>query len=273
MKRLLSDKRVYFAIFGAIGGVLSAVLYDVFGLEGAFGSWVVGTGFDGMCIAAMLAFGQARYVGKSFDAKSFRKAMMIGGIGGLIGGFIALQFGFPLARLFGGSVDAGRFLGWSLGGAAVGFAVSRIVPNLKMTTACLSGAAGGLVGCALMYLMHAMAAGTATTGAAIGVAIALAESAFRQAWLEITIRPKGLTLEKERTLTVTLGDKPVLFGCSGDADVKLAEMEGARAHFARVSLSAGKITLHDMISGTTRTVAVDETFDISNAQVVVRSKT
>jgi len=272
MKRLLSDKRVYFAIFGAIGGLLSAVLYDFFGLDSAFGSWVIGTGFDGMCIAAMLAFGQARYVGKSFDMRSFKKAMVIGGIGGLIGGFVALQFGFPLARLFGGAVDAGRFLGWSLGGTAVGFAVSRVVPNLKRKTACIAGAGGGLVGCALMYLMHAMAAGTATTGAAIGVAIALAESAFRQAWLDITIRPKGLTLEKERTVTVTLGDKPVLFGCAGDADVKLAEMAGAKSHFATVSLSSGKITLHDMISGTIRPLAIDESFDISNAQIVVRSK-
>lgn len=272
MKRLLSDKRAYFAAFGAVGGLLSSMFYGILGLGSPFASWVVGTGFDGMCIGAMLAFGQARYVGKSFDMKAFRKAMMIGGIGGLVGGFAALKLGFPVAEAFGGAADAGRFLGWTLGGVAVGFAVSKVVPNLKLKTACVAGAVGGFVGCALMYVMSSLAAGTATTGAAIGVAIALAETAFRHAWLEVTVKPKGLTLEKERTLTVTLGDKPVLFGCAGDADVKLAEMAGAKAHFAKVSLSGGKVTLLDMTTEKTREIAVDEGFDVSNARVVVRNK-
>jgi hypothetical protein len=121
--------------------------------------------------------------------------------------------------------------------------------------------------------MSSLAAGTATTGAAIGMAIALAETAFRQTWLEVTIRPKGLSLEKERTLTMTLGDKPILFGCAGDADVKLAEMTGAKAHFAKVSLVGGKIVLLDMTNEKTRDLVVDEGFDVSNAHVVVRSKT
>jgi hypothetical protein len=272
MKHLLSDKRAYFAAFGAVGGLLSAILYGMLGFNSPFASWVVGTGFDGMCIGAMLAFGQARYVGKSFDMMAFRKAMMIGGFGGLVGGFSALKLGFPIAEAFGGASNAGRFLGWTLGGVAVGFAVSKVVPNLKLKTACIAGAGGGFFGCALMYLMSSLAAGTATTGAAIGVAIALAETAFRQAWLEVTVKPKGLTLEKERTLTVTLGDKPVLFGCAGDADVMLAEMAGAKAHFAKVSLSGGKVTLLDMTTEKAREIAVDEGFDVSNAWVVVRSK-
>ncbi len=272
MKRLLSDKRVYFAAFGAVGGLLSAMLYGAFDLDSAFTSWIIGTGFDGMCIGGLLSFGQARYVGKSFDWNAFRKAMMIGGLGGLVGGFAALNLGFPIVEALGGGEEAGRFLGWTLGGVAVGFAVSKVVPNLKLKTACVAGAIGGLVGCALMYLMSSLAAGTATTGAAIGVAIALAETAFRQAWLEVTIRPKGLTLEKERTLTVTLGDKPVVFGCAGDADVKLAEMEGAKAHFATVSLLGGAVSVLDMTTEKTRVIAVDEGFDVSNAHVIVRSK-
>ncbi|MBF0623477.1 MAG: hypothetical protein HQL82_01585 [Magnetococcales bacterium] len=272
MKRFLSDKRAYFAAFGAVGGLLSAVMYGLAGLDGAFASWVVGTGFDGLFIAALLAFGQIRYVGKSFDWRAFRKAMLIGGLGGLVGGFVAIYAGLPIAQAFGGESDAGRFLGWTLGGVAVGFAVSKVVPNLKLKIACLAGAVGGFVGCGLMYLMSTLAAGTATTGAVIGSAIAYAETTFRQAWLEVTIRPKGLTLEKERTITVTLGDRPVLFGCAGNADVKLAEMAGAKAHFAKVSLSGGKVMLLDMTTEKVREIAIDEGFDVSNARVVVRSK-
>ncbi len=272
MKNLLFDKRFYFSAFGAVGGFLSAVTYHLTGLNNAFASWIVGTGFDGMFIAALLAFGQARYVGKNFDFAAFRKAMLIGGIGGLVGGFVALMGGFPIAEAFGGDSDAGRFLGWTLGGVAVGFAVSKVVPNLKLKTSCLAGAAGGFIGCGLMYLMVSLAAGTATTGAAIGLAIAYAESAFRQAWLEITIRPKGLSLEKERTITVTLGDKPVLIGCASDVDVKLAEMAGAKGHFAKVILSGGRLELLDVTTEKTREISVNERFEISNGSFVVRTK-
>ncbi len=151
----------------------------------------------------------------------FSLAILIGGLGGAAGGYIAFHLGFSIAHLIGASSDTGRFIGWMLGGIAVGYAVTRAVPNLKAKTACLAGGAGGLIGCGLMYQISAFAAGTAATGAAIGLAIALAETAFRQAWLEITVRPVGMTLEKSRTLTVSLGEKPVLFGCAGDADVKL----------------------------------------------------
>lgn len=90
MKRFWSDKRWYFAGFGALGGLLSAFFYAALELDGPFSSWVIGTGFDGLCIAGLLAFGQARYLGKPFDAKAFGKALLIGGVGGAIGGQVIL---------------------------------------------------------------------------------------------------------------------------------------------------------------------------------------
>jgi hypothetical protein len=272
MKKIFSDKRAYFAGFGAIGGLLSAFAYALTGLDSAFTSWVMGTGFDGLFIAALLALAQGRYAGKAFDFRGLSRTALIGGVGGAVGGLIALYGGFPLAGLFGGGADAGRFLGWTLGGLVVGFAVSRVVPNLRPQTASVAGAVGGFLGCVLMYLISSLAIGVATTGAAIGLAIALAETAFRSAWLEVTIRPRGVSLEKERTLTVSLGEKPVLFGCSSDSDVRLSEMPGAKAHFARVTLSGGRVTLHDLVTERTRPLSVNEAFDLSNARIVVRAK-
>jgi hypothetical protein len=272
MKRFFSDKRAYFAGFGAIGGLLSGVLYAMTEPHSPLASWLYGIGGNGLFMAAMLGIAQGRYVGKAFDVAGFLKTAVIGGCGGVIGGLIGIYIGFPIARLFGGGVDEGRFLGWTLGGLAVGYAVSRVVPNLKPVTASIAGALGGFCGCALMYLIGSLTIGLATTGAAIGLAIALAESAFRSAWLEVTIRPRGVSLEKERTLTVSLGEKPVLFGCSGDADVRLLEMPGAKAHFARVTLSGGRVTLHDLVTNRTRPLSVNEAFDLSNARIVVRSK-
>lgn len=278
MRRLLSDKRAYFAAFGAVGGLLSALLYHMVEPKASLSTWIVGVGANGMLTAALLAFGQGRYAGKGFNGADLKKAVVVGGVGGLIGSLAAYNLGFPIARMLGVSNDVGRFIGWGISGVAVGVAVAKVVPNLKLKTACIAGGLGALAGCALMYGINALihraglTVGLTTTSAIIGLAIAYAESAFRQAWLEVTIKPKGLTLEKERTLTVTLGDKPVLFGCAGDADVKLAEMAGAKAHFAKVSLSGGKVTLLDMTNEKTREITVDESFDVSNARIVVRSK-
>ena len=272
MKKLLSDKRLYFSAFGSIGGLLSAYMYEISELEGAMESWVVGTGLDGLFIGALLAFGQGRYVGKTFDLKALTRAILIGGVGGGVGGWVALTAGFPIVDLFGGSSDAGRFIGWTFGGVAVGIAIAQVVPNLRPKIACVAGGAGGFVGCGFMYLIDDLSAGTATTGAAIGLAIAYTETVFRQAWLEVTIRPNGLSLEKERTITVTLGDQPVLFGCASDADVKLAEMNGAKAHFAKISLSSGTVTLLDLATEQSRTLSIDEGLDISNAHIIFRRK-
>ncbi len=272
MKRIFSDKRAYFAGFGAIGGLLSGVLYAMTEPHSPLASWLYGIGGNGLFMAAMLGIAQGRYVGKAFDVAGFLKTAVIGGGGGIIGGLIGIYIGFPIARLFGGGVDEGRFLGWTLGGLAVGYAVSRVVPNLKPVTASIAGALGGFCGCALMYLIGSLTIGLATTGAAIGLAIALAESAFRSAWLEVTIKPRGVSLEKERTLTVTLGEKPVIFGCSGDSDVRLSEMPGAKAHLAKVSLSGGRVTLHDLVTERSRPLSVNEAFDLSNARIVVRAK-
>ncbi len=272
MKRILTDKRFYFAGFGAIGGLLSGLGYTMTEPHSALSSWLIGIGGNGLFMAASLGIGQGRYVGKSFDTRGLIRTALIGGGGGIVGGLFGVFIGFPVARLFGGGEDEGRFLGWTLGGLAVGYAVSWVVPNLRPAAASIAGALGGLLGCALMYLIGSLTIGLATTGAVIGLAIALVESTFRNAWLEITIRPRGFSLEKERTLTVTLGQNPVLFGCAGDADVRLDEMAGAKPHFARISLSGGQVTLHDLITERSRPLAVNEGFDLSNARVVVKMK-
>lgn len=278
MKNLLSDKRAYFAFFGALGGLGSAAFYDFFEpYDHAWASWVSLVGADGLLTAGLLAIAQGLYAGKGLQAFNVRKTFIFGGIGGIIGGLIAYNLGFPLARLFGGGEDIGRFLGWTIFGIAVGFAVTKVIPNLRARTACLAGGAGAFLGCSSMYIFGGGVGvgfylGVALASALIGLVIAQAENVMRQTWLEVTVRPKGLTLEKERVLTVTLGDQPVLFGCAGDADVKLAEMVGAKAHFAKVSLSGDKVVWLDMTTEKSRNLAIDEEIEISNARVVVRSK-
>src|SRR5690242_12454949 len=111
MRALLSDKRVYFAGHGAIGGMLSGIAYFVSPFEGALASWVVGGAFDGMAIATLLALGQARYLGRSFDGPRMRKALWLAGLGGAAGGLVAMCIGFPLAHLLGLDPQFGRLVG------------------------------------------------------------------------------------------------------------------------------------------------------------------
>lgn len=269
LERWTSDKRSYFAGAGAVGGVVSGILQNMLGVSaGAFSSWAVGTAFDGALIGGALAFAQGRYVGKAFDWPLIRKPMQIGAIGGFIGGLIAYLFmSMPMdAR------DLARIVGWAVGGAAVGFALSRVVPNLKQKTASIAGCAGGGVGCIGMYMIGNLWVGTAITGAAIGIVVAMAESHFRERWLEVTIKPKGISLEKERTLNITLGDKFVLFGCSNDADVRLQEIAGAGRYFAKVSLAGDKVHLEDLLKGGTRELQPDQPFEIGAAHAVLRAK-
>lgn len=265
MSFLMADKRRFFAAFGALGGVISGLLTNFFGFhESAFDSWVLGTATDGAFIASLLAFGQSRSLGKSFDIDGIRRALLIGAIGGGIGGVIGMYGPILVGEGF------GRFIGWGLGGAAVGFAVRRVIPNLSAKTAVTAGGLGGLAGCLSMYLIG-YTVGVATTGAIIGLAIALGEMKVRNMWLDVTIRPKGLSLEKERTVAVTLGPKPVLFGCSGHSDVKLAP-NGDAKEFASISLAGGQVTIMDYISRQSRPLAEGQPFEISNASIVLRTK-
>ena len=273
MNELFSGKKGYFLFFGGLGGLLSALLYKNTSIHGTPTSdWAFGVAYDGMSIAGMLAIGQVRYLGKFFDVSLFVKALVIGGIGGLIGGIISPNIGFPLAQMFGASHDLGRFVGWSIAGAVVGIAVSKVVPNLMPKTAAIAGGVGGAGGCGLMYILSSFEIGTMTTGASIGLAIALAEGAFRSSWLDIIISTKKGKEVSQRTASVTLGEKPILFGCTSDVDVKLLEMDGAQAHFAKVELKNSKVYLTDLSNNKVHEISVNQEFNISNAAITLRSK-
>src|SRR5438094_4427467 len=251
VQKVLSDKRAYFTVFGAIGGItcgsLCTALYGVLPINtdstgGALSTWVVGGGFNGMAIAALLTFGQSRYVGRSFDKSGIVKALICAGAGSAAGGFVASRIGFPLAAAFGGTTDAGRFIGWIILGMVVGYVVSKVIPNLRPVTAAAAGAIGGFVGCGLMYLLGSLVAGTATTGAATGAALAFAETAFPEAWLEVTYGQGEIR-------TVSLGREPVSVGSGANCTVYAANVPATACRFL---LENGTILFEDLAAGGTR---------------------
>ncbi len=113
--------------------------------------------------------------------------------------------------------------------------------------------------------------GVAATGAIIGYAIAMIEIQTRKQWLEVTIKPFGLTLQKERTLTVTLGDKSIVFGCSPSADVQVAEVSSGGHEFAKIFLDGNRTMAKNLLTQNTSEVKLGVVYSISNAHVVMRS--
>lgn len=271
MAYLLADKRRFFAAFGGAGGLLSAILTGFFGFgDTPFGSWVWATALDGAMISALLVFGQSRYLGKVFDTAAIRRALGIGALGGAAAGFVVVTVGQPLAYGLGFGENFTRFMGWVFAGGVVGFAAHKAVPNLATKPAVIAGAAGGFAGfMVMMFLGYSLA--IATNGAIIGLAIALAEMRVRNMWLDVTIKPKGLTLEKERTVTVSLGAKPIVFGATAAADVQLAP-SGTEKDFATVTLMGGDAHFHDLVSNVKRILGEGEIVTVSNAAISLKTK-
>ncbi|MBX7135049.1 MAG: hypothetical protein K1X67_20480 [Fimbriimonadaceae bacterium] len=141
-------------------------------------------------------------------------------IGGAVAGFIAGGIAQWLYQQDIGSVRFQNYVlrtfCWGLAGALIGAILSRTVPNLSPKRGSLAGFAGGVVG-GIGFLIvsnffpdvFGRLVGVATLGAALGLAMYLAENLFREASLEVIWAPN----ESSR---VGLGSQPVTIGGGED---------------------------------------------------------
>ncbi len=273
--KLLSKKNRYFAGFGAGGGLLSALLWAFVGSQNPMASWVVTGALDSALIGVLLIIAQDRYLARGLSYRALAKATVLGLPLGALGGFLAITAGFGIAGALGMSSETGRLIGWAISGGVAGFVASLGVPNLKRKVAIIAGGVGGALGCQLMYLIGSYEIGVAVTGAAIGVMVAVAEAAFRKAWIEVDIRPVatgGIALAKSRHVTLTLGDRPIVFGAAAGADVLLDKASGVPAEAAVLTLDGGHVVFKDLTKGTRETYRDGARFDFFNASVAVALK-
>jgi Ca-activated chloride channel family protein len=199
--------------------------------------------------------------------------------GGLVGGFAAgalaslagqLLFGL-LAGAGGGWLLAGlgRLAGWTLLGAALGFGMSFVVPNLDRQRAALGGAVGGAIG-ALASLLSESAGdtvsrllGAAALGFCIGLMVALADVAFRHAWLDVSFGGK------ERS-SVTLGATPVTLGSGRGCTVWVA---GAAPVALRYVMQGEQIVCEDVPAGVSGPVSAGQSRQVGKVTATVRTST
>lgn len=220
-------------------------------------------------LAVALVAGQNKYLGKSLFARG-RVPLLLVIVGAAAAGFVSGTIGQALFFVFFsvGVAKLGTLLGWMLLGALVGAGVSFFVPNLDAKKAALAGLAGGFLG-ALAFLIFSYAAdllgrfgGAALLGFCIGLMVAIVETAFRRAWLEVRF-------SEREVITVNLGPEPVKVG--GDARLCTVWARGAADVALRYWVRDGKVHCEDVPTKREATVANGDSRAAGNVTVVVRT--
>jgi len=190
MNRL--TRTYYYAILGAIGGLIGWQVSDLLGL-----SFVSNLYLSEAVVGALIGFSIGFFIGITEGALTLNpvqlaKAGLFSGLLGLAAGAI----GLPLSEWLFQSVGAGivgRILGWAVFGLLIGLA-EGVVGKSQVWKGMLGGVIGGALGGLLLESVHnwlkdplvGKAVGLLLLGAAVGAFISLMVVLLSRAWLEVT---------------------------------------------------------------------------------------
>ena len=211
----------YYAIFGAIGGLLGWQLSNWLGLSFSqnlyLSDLVIGAAI-GFCIG--FPIGSAEGLVTRNPIRALRSGL-VGGVLGLVAGGLALPLGeFIFGVLGGGAIP--RALGWALFGTLIGL-VEGITGGSQMWKGAAGGALGGFLGGLLLELTRPLgqelvsgkAMGLLLMGTMIGAMIALIVVLLSRAWLEVLDgKLKGTTFILDKFMvaggpTAVIGSSPL----------------------------------------------------------------
>ncbi len=216
---------------------------------GTEGRLVLRSGMWTAAIAALVCLfllgGQHHYLRGTLPPIGGVAGGILGGLAvGLVGG-AAGQGLFFLAPESAVLANVFRVFGWALLGGLAGIGLSLFIPNMKWLLGLAGGAIGGAAGAlgfiAVSYLTGDLVGrlvGGLVLGFFIGLMVALAESAFRRAWLEVKF-------SGGETISVNLGPEPVKVG--SDAKMCTVWARGAAALALRYFVRDGKVVCDDTV--------------------------
>lgn len=220
-------------------------------------------------VCLFLLGGQHHYLRGTLPRAGGVIAGLLGGaVVGVVGGtagqglfFLAPDVAF-LAHLF-------RVFGWALLGGMAGAGLALFIPNMKTVHGLAGGALGGAAG-AIGFIVVSSAAheivgrlvGGLILGFCIGLMVAIAETAFRRAWLEVRYG------DREK-ITVTLGPEPVKVG--SDARACTVWARGAPAIALRFFVRDGAVICDDAVTGRESAVADGYEKEVGTLTVTVRT--
>lgn len=181
----------YYALLGAIGGLIGWQVSNVLGLsflQNLYLSEVIVGGLIGFCIGALIGLSE----GAALRSPAYAaKAGLISGLFGLVGGAIGLPIAEAAFQVLGGDTWT-RSLGWALFGGLIGAGLG-FSSGSQLWKPALGGVLGGAVGGALLELARSRLAdpltgkaiGLGLLGAAVGAFIAFIVLLLSKAWLEV----------------------------------------------------------------------------------------
>ncbi|MEX0788152.1 MAG: FHA domain-containing protein [Anaerolineales bacterium] len=226
----------YYAILGAMGGLIGWQLSNLLGLSFAPGlllnDAIVG-GLIGVTVGGLI--GATEGIVQRSLARALRTGVVSAALG-LAAGAIGLPIGEWLFLTAGGGTIA-RAMGWAVFGTLIGLAESWHGGGQAWKGA-LGGALGGLLGGALLEVarqrfadpLSGKGVGLVLLGAAIGAMTALIVVLLSRAWLEVTSgKLKGSEFILDKFLKK--GGPSVILGSDGfKADIVLPDPDIAPQH-------------------------------------------
>ena len=246
----------YYAVIGAIGGLLAWRVSDLLGLSFApslFVSELVVGGLIGLCIGLLI--GAAEGIVSRSPKRALRSAVVAGPLG-LAAGAVGLLLGEAGFQLLGGEA-LGRVSGWAVFGTLIGLA-EGVAGRTQIWKGALGGLLGGAVGGALVEVARrgsadpvlGKAAGLVLLGASVGAFIALITVLLSRAWLEVVSgKLKGAEFVLDKFIHA--GGPTAIIGSDAlKADIALPDPDIAPQH-ALLSGAGTHVNLKDLsLSGT-----------------------
>lgn len=241
----------YYALLGAIGGLIGWQISNVLGLSftnNLYLSEVVIGGLIGFFIGALIGLSEGLAARSPlFGLRSGLMSAFFGMVGGAIGLPIA-EFGF---QALGGEAWT-RALGWALFGGLIGAGIG-FTSGSQLWKPVLGGIIGGAVGGGLLELARAQlsdplvgkAAGLGLLGAAVGALIAFIVLLLSRAWLEVvTGKMKGTEFILDKFIHAN-GPSAFVGSDALKADIVLPDPDIAPQH-ALLKGADTHMTLKDM---------------------------
>jgi hypothetical protein len=246
----------YFALLGAIGGLVGWQISDLIGLSFASNLYL-----SEALVGALIGLSVGLFIGLTEGALTRNpvQALRSGIFSGLLG-LGAGAIGLPLSEYlfqFVGAGVVGRALGWGIFGLLIGLA-EGMVGRTQVWKGMLGGFIGGALGGILLESVHnwlqdpltGKAAGLVLLGASVGAFISLIAVLLSRAWLEVKSgKLKGTEFMLDKFMnkgfpSVAIGSSPL------KSEIVLPDPDIAPQH-AMLSGDGISFNLKDMsLSGT-----------------------
>lgn len=242
---LRQRKLELYAAAGALGGVVGALFGEIASpdrmpterLHSVIMTALWSAAFASILGLTLFAAGEwyQRHILKPY---LLLRVLLMSAVAGLASGALAQYLYSMDIGSFAIKNYALRIAAWALMGAMLGALLSRYVPNLSVLRGLAAGALGGGLGCmgalcTWMFLpgFAGRIVGIALLGLALGLAMYLVESLFREVSVEVEWAPN-------ETSTISLGAHPVTIGGSGEEHIYV---KGLPPHVSSLILDNGQI--------------------------------